>query len=215
MKYEWRDDQLWDIERACWVIWRTVSGQIGITDELREKIAHLLNTDTKSILHERDEAIKSRDLAEGARVKLQETTVTKKYHHDVINNIGSVVTDLKHQIAEAHAVLDQRNVPKNGPTSFKERPLELSLAGRVSIVVDALRESDFAVELLGEIDKTLQDAGVWVGGRLDSIKALIQKRSSEPHEDPRRTAYVVGLEKDNADMRRILVAVRKLTGAGP
>lgn len=41
--YEWRDDQLWDLERGCWVIWRTVSGQIGATDELREKIVRLLN----------------------------------------------------------------------------------------------------------------------------------------------------------------------------
>jgi hypothetical protein len=29
-------------------------------------------------------------------------------------------------------------------------------------------------ELLAEIDKTLQDAGVWIGGRLDSIKQLIE-----------------------------------------
>lgn len=45
MKYEWRDDQLWDLERGCWVIWKTVSGAVGMCEEMKEKIAHLLNID--------------------------------------------------------------------------------------------------------------------------------------------------------------------------
>lgn len=50
MTYEWRDDQLWDHERGCWVVWRTISGQIGATDDMRAKIANALN-DLHAIEH--------------------------------------------------------------------------------------------------------------------------------------------------------------------
>ena len=45
-RYEWRDGQLWDLERACWVIWRTVSGELGIANGLADRILELLNRGT-------------------------------------------------------------------------------------------------------------------------------------------------------------------------
>jgi methyl coenzyme M reductase gamma subunit len=43
------------------------------------------------------------------------------------------------------------------------------------VEVNAARQaSKMREELLEEIDKTLTEAGVWVGGRLDSIKQLIE-----------------------------------------
>jgi len=81
MRYEWRGTQLWDDERKCWIIWDTVGGVIGATDELKAQIADFLNA--------------------------------KSIH-------------------------------------------------------------DMSAELLVEIDKTLRDSGLWVGGRLDSIKHLVE-----------------------------------------
>ena len=43
MRYEFKDDQLWDNEYDCWVMWRTVSGRIGMSDEFRAEIIAAIN----------------------------------------------------------------------------------------------------------------------------------------------------------------------------
>ena len=50
MRYEWKNDrhgmQLWDNQRGCWVMWSTIGGKIGVTDEFAQRIADCLNDDS-------------------------------------------------------------------------------------------------------------------------------------------------------------------------
>lgn len=174
--------------------------------------------------------------------------VSRKYHHDVVTNQSRVISDLRSQISEAHSGLDAAKVPKTGAVSYKDKPLDLSLAGRVSWLVDEVKEKDRACEQLSdtikdkeaqisyhdqkmtEIRNALTRAGVedWEpypeeevdaheaslrkAGRMRStvqrIELLAQR--STPHEDPRRTAYVAGLERA---ARRLLRAHDLKNGA--
>jgi len=42
-RYEWRDGQLWDRARKCWVVWKTISGNIGMARGMDSLIVRLLN----------------------------------------------------------------------------------------------------------------------------------------------------------------------------
>lgn len=42
-KFEWRDGQIWDIERGCWVTWQTITGKMFISPHMRVQIIDLLN----------------------------------------------------------------------------------------------------------------------------------------------------------------------------
>lgn len=132
-RYEWRYGQLWDHEKQCWVI---LGGAVGMTEELKEKIAYLLNLNYEGNAY-----------VEGLRVQNQ------------------------HLVSKLIRILD---------ITYADRNNSLTMAAVRDVALEQLPPSNpIAVEtsraeMLAEIDKTMQEAGVWIGGRLDSIKQLIE-----------------------------------------
>jgi hypothetical protein len=48
-RYEFKEhNQLWDNKDKCWIIWETVSGKIGIGEEFKKELLHVLNNYGKS-----------------------------------------------------------------------------------------------------------------------------------------------------------------------
>jgi len=158
-KYEWRDDQLWELERGCWVIWRTVSGQIGITDELRGEIARLLNAESDWQPHEDPERTAYVESLETEYKRLvTERDESQAQNAHMTNKLARIITHipliggLSHDAVREIADIILMQLPPSNP-----------------IAVEASH-----AEMLAEIDKVLVESGVWVGGRLDSIKQLIE-----------------------------------------